>query len=242
VLGNYSANAIGLCFVAWLSFSALIDQHVTYLWGVWIIAGVWIGYWIYWPLVYTIRNYTLQITDTHRLVPQAITVFTSRFLTTASTSGDSLASRTLVPFSQPPVQNCCQLTISQLCRRLAAISHQPPILLFTNWLSTQNSCNWTLSFTNRPLHVTSFNCTADNWLPFGWCFLYKMSGRTQQETPSPTILLLLSWWLPCDRLDIVSARTCIPSRCLETDVCLSANCIAMAVLVTAILFNGNVFA
>jgi hypothetical protein len=30
--------------------------------------GVLIGYWIYWPLVYTARNYTLQITDTRRLV------------------------------------------------------------------------------------------------------------------------------------------------------------------------------
>jgi hypothetical protein len=29
------------------------------------IDGVWIGEWIYWPLVYTTRNYTLQTTDTY---------------------------------------------------------------------------------------------------------------------------------------------------------------------------------
>jgi hypothetical protein len=29
---------------------------------------VWLGYRIYWPLVYTTQNYTLQITGTHRLV------------------------------------------------------------------------------------------------------------------------------------------------------------------------------
>jgi hypothetical protein len=30
--------------------------------------GVWIGEWIYLPLIYTTRNYILEITDTHRLV------------------------------------------------------------------------------------------------------------------------------------------------------------------------------
>jgi hypothetical protein len=45
--------------------------------------GIWIEHWIYWPLVYTIRNYTLQITDTHTdYCPQPITISTSRFLAT----------------------------------------------------------------------------------------------------------------------------------------------------------------
>jgi hypothetical protein len=35
------------------------------------------------------------------------------------------------------------------------------------------------------------------------------SGRTQQDTLPPTILLLLSWRFPSDSLDIVSARTCL---------------------------------
>jgi hypothetical protein len=35
--------------------------------GAWLIDGLGTGYLIYWPLVYTTRNYTLQITDTHRL-------------------------------------------------------------------------------------------------------------------------------------------------------------------------------
>jgi hypothetical protein len=32
------------------------------------IDGVWVGYSIYWPLLYIIRNYTLQFNYTHRLV------------------------------------------------------------------------------------------------------------------------------------------------------------------------------
>jgi hypothetical protein len=39
------------------------------------IDGVWIGNWIYWTLQHTTRDYTLQITITHRLVFSA-TVFT----------------------------------------------------------------------------------------------------------------------------------------------------------------------
>jgi hypothetical protein len=38
--------------------------------------------------------------------------FTSRSLETASNSGDSSASRTQVLFSQPPVQNSTELTLS----------------------------------------------------------------------------------------------------------------------------------
>jgi hypothetical protein len=36
--------------------------------GTWFIGSIWIRYWIYLPLVHTTRNYTLQITNTHRLV------------------------------------------------------------------------------------------------------------------------------------------------------------------------------
>jgi hypothetical protein len=32
------------------------------------IDRVWISEWIYWPLVYTSLNYTLQMIDTHKLV------------------------------------------------------------------------------------------------------------------------------------------------------------------------------
>jgi hypothetical protein len=54
--------------------------------------------------------------------------------------------------------------LNQLGLRLAAISHQPPSLLLTRWLPTDN---WTFSLTNQLLHVTSLNGTTDNssWQP-----------------------------------------------------------------------------
>jgi hypothetical protein len=65
-------------------------------------------------------------------------IFVSRFLATIFNSEDSSALCDQVSSSQPPGQNSCpngQLTIP----RLAAISRQPLILLFTAWLSTDNS-------------------------------------------------------------------------------------------------------
>jgi hypothetical protein len=59
-------------------------------------------------------------------------------LAMASIEGDSSAFSAKVLLSQPPVQNSCQLT-TQLSPRLVAISHQPPSLLFTGWLQTDNS-------------------------------------------------------------------------------------------------------
>jgi hypothetical protein len=53
--------------------------------------------------------------------------------------------------------------INWLGPRLAVISHQPPSLLFTGWLSTE------LSLTNELLHVTSLHWTADNFL--NWLLL-----------------------------------------------------------------------
>jgi hypothetical protein len=60
-------------------------------------------------------------------------VLNSRSLATASNSGDSSASRVQVLSSQRPVQNT---TLNRLRPRLAAISHQPLSLLFTDLLST----------------------------------------------------------------------------------------------------------
>jgi hypothetical protein len=71
-------------------------------------------------------------------------VFTSRCLVTALNNGDSWAicSRRYCPAnipqqpsSQPPLQKS---TLNWLTSRLAAISHQPPVLLFLEWLSTGN--------------------------------------------------------------------------------------------------------
>jgi hypothetical protein len=54
--------------------------------------------------------HTLQITTAHlRLFPACCT-FISRFLSTASNSGDFSASRLQILLSQQPVQNSCQLS------------------------------------------------------------------------------------------------------------------------------------
>jgi hypothetical protein len=78
----------------------------------------------------------------------ACCVFISRSLATVSNSGDYSASRTQVLSSQTPVQ---KWTLSwQPPPRLAAISCQPPSLLFTGWLST----DWVapIVFKIIPLH------------------------------------------------------------------------------------------
>jgi hypothetical protein len=88
-----------------------------------------------------------------------------------------------------------------------------------------------LSLTNQLLHLALLNWTADNWLQLGWFPRCITSGRTQEKTPPSTILLLLSWRLPSIRLNIISTETYLRSHCLETSVCLSAYCVATAVLV-----------
>jgi hypothetical protein len=52
---------------------------------------------------------TLQITTAHAKPFAACFAFTSRFLATVSNSGDSSASPTQIPSSQPPVQNSATL-------------------------------------------------------------------------------------------------------------------------------------
>jgi hypothetical protein len=74
--------------------------------------------------------HTLQITPATAKPFPACCVFISRSLATASNSGDSSASRAQVLSSRAELNS--QVTTA----RLAAISHQPPSLLFTDWLST----------------------------------------------------------------------------------------------------------
>jgi hypothetical protein len=111
--------------------------------GVLITDGVWIGEWIYWPLVYTTRNYTLQVTDTHRLVfSQSVTVSTSRFLATDLTQW-----------------------------RFFSFLHSGPLVTATRveHLSTDNSTNRVPGW--RPFHISlldfsshaDFHLTIDNW-------------------------------------------------------------------------------
>jgi hypothetical protein len=82
--------------------------------------------------------------------------------------------------------------LNQLGPRLAAISHQSPSLLFTGWLSTELSCNWTLSLTNLLLHVTWLNWTADNsnqlhCFVVSCCPAYNISTRDTLKTPFPLL-------------------------------------------------------
>jgi hypothetical protein len=74
-----------------------------------------------------------------------------------------------------------------------AISHQPPSLLFTDWLLPDN---WTLSLTNQLLHFTSLIWTAGLVSP-----PYIASGQTQQS------LYCCYGWLPSNSLDIVVVFT-----------------------------------
>jgi hypothetical protein len=82
------------------------------------IDGVWIGEWIYWPLIHTTQNYT-QL-QRHHWSPQitiplarpfpACCVLSSHSLAMASNSGNSLGSCAQVLSSQPPIQNSTELT------------------------------------------------------------------------------------------------------------------------------------
>jgi hypothetical protein len=104
------------------------------------VDAVWIGNRIYWTLQHTTRDYTVQITITHRLV-FSVTVFTAllgsgfqqwTFLCSrphvlaASNSGRSSAPG-LTSSRLPTVD--VRLLPGSRPRRLAAISHQTPALL-----------------------------------------------------------------------------------------------------------------
>jgi hypothetical protein len=78
-----------------------------------IVDGVWIGKWIYLPLIHTIRNYnnysaianlyTLQMTTAPAKPFRVYCFFNSRSLATISNSGYPAAFRAQVLFSQPSV-------------------------------------------------------------------------------------------------------------------------------------------
>jgi hypothetical protein len=121
-------------------------------WGV-TIDGVWIRELDL--LATCIAHLELHFTDHwHRLMSSAFQVSISHFLATASTEGDSSASRTQVLLSWPPFQNSVnwQLTGSQAGGHFTPTSS----LLFTGWLSTEPTTE--LSLTNQLLHFTQLNC------------------------------------------------------------------------------------
>jgi hypothetical protein len=120
-------------------------------------------------------------------------VFNSHSLATASNSGDSLVSRTVITvwrISRNWTLVNCQLNYS-------AISFQPSLQNFSQLPTLQLN-----SLTHQPitsLFFTQLNCTQPAWDP-----RYVASGQTQQKTPSPTVPLLQ---LPSDSLDIVHMFT-----------------------------------
>jgi hypothetical protein len=113
--------------------------------------------------------------------PECI-VFKSRFLGTASNSGDSSASRAQVVLAQLPVQDSCQLSNPAIA---------PPLLSLPcgAQLNCQPSSFTSLHFTSlhfTSLRFTQLNCPQPVWYP-----RYIPSGRTQQKTSPPTVPLLL---------------------------------------------------
>jgi hypothetical protein len=100
------------------------------------IRRVSIGDLIYWPLIYTTLNYKLQphwfthskdhcTCSTHKV----FCVFTSRFLVT-----DLNLVLCLRSYRLAKIDNWTHC-FYWLTPRLAAISHQPPSLIFTDWLT-----------------------------------------------------------------------------------------------------------
>jgi hypothetical protein len=126
------------------------------------IDGIWIGGWIYWPLIHTTRNYkhlnvianlhTLQITTAPAKPFPAYCVFTSRSLATALTVDILQLHAFRFIFTASRAELNPQLTE----HRLAAISHHPPSLLFTDFHFLDNSF-----------------------------------ARSEKKTPFPTVTLLL---------------------------------------------------
>jgi hypothetical protein len=75
----------------------------------------------------------------HAKSSPACSAFNGRFLATDVNDGDSSASRSQVlPLRR--ISRIWTRCFNWLAPRLAAISHQPPSLLFTDWLTT---VNWT---------------------------------------------------------------------------------------------------
>jgi hypothetical protein len=104
--------------------------------------------------LYTPLEITLYRSLTHTdYCPQSIIVSTSRFLTTASNSGNSLGFRAQVLLSQQPVQNCRQLT-TQLTGSQADGPYTS-LVVFSSQADFQLTTEFSL--TNQLLHVTSLN-------------------------------------------------------------------------------------
>jgi hypothetical protein len=136
------------------------------------IDGVWVGYWIYWPLVYTTRKYTLQLTDIHGLVSSFITVSTSRFLTTDLTQWRFFT----YPRSGPLVTDACAEFLSTDNSTNLVPGWRPVFTAFHRLPSTDN---WQLNFlTHQPatsrlfIQLNSWQLTPE-WVSYIIYIVYK---------------------------------------------------------------------
>jgi hypothetical protein len=132
---------------------------------------------------------TIQRSPQHLLSLFAACCVNSRSLTTASNSGDSSASRAQVLLTQPPVQNSTDYYWQ----------------LIINWIPGR-----------RPFHTNLlvFSSQADFQLNFSaglGSSLYSLGADSTENTTSNSPTIVAMGALPSDRLDIVSAGTCLPT-------------------------------
>jgi hypothetical protein len=100
--------------------------------------------------------------------------------------------------------------LNQLDPRLAAISHQLPSLIFTGWLSTELCPLPTCYFTS--LHWTEL-LTTPNWTAYssaGFLVIQPQAGPNKKHCLQQSFCHSHGW-LPSNRLDIISTRTCLPT-------------------------------
>jgi hypothetical protein len=111
-----------------------------------------------------------------------------------------------------------------------AISHQPPSLLFTGWLSADN---WTLFLTNQLLHFTSLHFTQLNCWQLTAAplvsALYNLGADLTENTASnnPSSVVLGCWLA----INWISFPQELIYRPLPRNGFLSSYCVATAVLV-----------
>jgi hypothetical protein len=137
------------------------------------IDRLWFGHSIYWPLVYTTRNYTLQIIDSQTsvlsLLQFAIAVSRQRLLRgrflSFPNSGPLITAGRAELLSTENSTNWI-LGWRPFHTNLLVFSSQADFLL-----------NWTFSLTNQLLHFTSLHFTSLNWTlttDYSWVWVWAL--------------------------------------------------------------------
>jgi hypothetical protein len=176
---------------------------------VWVIMDeIWIGEWIYWPLIHTTRNYKqLNTTAPAKPFPTCY-VFTSSSLATASNTGYSSASRAQVLPSQPPVQNSTELIA-------------PSILSITS--------------RHEPYRKHRFCIVAFVSAAAGTCLPSRRPETAAARASENAVLLLLRVGM---LRELPGNGRCLQSHCLATGVYASILCIYCKVINLIIDYVG----